>query len=191
MQMRLMGLLGAGILAAVMLLLAPASAKAGGDPCTDASGNKVPGCQLVSVLVNLSTDQTKGWALYCPGNAPYYWGGHSDFWHSRWHIFTENVGAEAGNLGKADFTLTNTRAGSNSVVITIGCSPVNQSGLCTGTRKVWSDPGCPVSEQRTVCTGGEEDEQCWEEWNEECVSGTTVTDYSCTQALFGTLCTSC
>lgn len=191
MRMRIMGLLGAGMMAAAMMLLAPVDANASGKPCSDTYGNKVPGCQLVTVVVNLSFDQTKGWALYCPSSAPYYWGGYSDVWQSRWHIFSENLFDEAGNLGKADFLLTNTRAGKNSVTITIGCSPVNQNGSCTTSRQVWSDPGCPESDRRLVCTGGGEDEQCWQEWDEECLNGTTVTDYSCTQALFGTFCTSC
>ncbi|WP_159718993.1 hypothetical protein [Geminicoccus flavidas] len=178
---------GFAVLTSLMVLL-PSSGQAG-DPCVDPYGNTVPNCQEVSVTVGLKTFETKGWALYCPNNAYYYWGGYNDVWQHSPHVFWENAFGEGGN--KADFTLTNTHLGSNSVTITIGCSPFSQGGSCTGARTTWSDPGCPENNRRRVCAGDGEDQQCWEEWDEECVSNGNVTDWACTQALFKTMCVSC
>jgi hypothetical protein len=180
------------LLAGLVLTLAVVvlgSVRSHADPCTDPSGNAVPGCQQVGVTVDLKVWETKGWALYCPPNANYYWGGYSDDWAHSPYVFWEDGAEETSS--KADFTMSNTRLGHNSVTITIGCSPINPNGSCTGGRTTWSDPGCGESNRRQVCAGEGEDEQCWEEWDEECVSNGTVTDWACTQALFATMCTSC
>ena len=175
------------VLALPMLVLASAASQA--DPCTDPSGNAVPGCQQVSATVDLKTWETKGWALYCPPNAIYYWGGYSDDWSHSPHIFWEDKGDES--ISKADFTMSNTRLGHNSVTITIGCSPINPSGSCSGPRTVMSDPGCPQSDRHEVCNGEGEDQECWDEWNERCISNGSVTDWACTDALYATMCTAC
>ena len=185
--------LGARAVACLMLafaaLLGP-SAPALADPCTDGSGNAVPGCQQVDVTIDLKAWETKGWALYCPPNANYYWGGYSDSWSHSPHVFWEDPFEESQS--KADFTASNTRLGHNSVTITIGCSPINPSGTCTGGRTIVGDPGCGQSNQHQVCAGDGENQTCWLEWDEECVASSgTVTDWACTQALFATMCTSC
>ena len=174
------------VLALPMLVLASAASQA--DPCTDPSGNAVPGCQQVSATVDLKTWETKGWALYCPSNANYYWGGYSDVWAHSPHIFNESFGE---TRSKADFTMSNTRLGKNSVRITIGCSPVSTTGSCSGAQRTWTDPGCGQNNVSNVCAGSEDDQTCWLEWDEQCVNGGTTTDWACTQALFGTMCTSC
>ena len=165
------------------------TAAAQADPC-NVKGNQPPDCQTVDVTLTLKKDQTKGWALYCPAEAYYYWGGWSDQWSSRWHIITENLLAE--NEHKADFTLTNTRLGDNTVTVTIGCSPIAPwGGGCTGPSRRVADPQCPQHNQRQVCSGEGEDEECWSERDETCVNGEAVTNYSCTQALFKTMCYTC
>jgi hypothetical protein len=172
------------LLLAGAMMFAAGSAKA--DPCT-VGGAAVPECQTVSVQLTLKKDQTEGWALYCPSNAYYYWGGWSDSWSSMWHIITENIIEENDN--KADFTLTNTRLGNNTVTVTIGCSPVAPWGNgCTGATHEVSDPGCPISNEQNVC---EPADNCWLEWDETCVNGTTVSNYFCTQVLFTTMCYTC
>jgi len=170
-----------------MLGLALAAGAAQADPCT-VDGNAVPSCQTVDVQLTLKKDQTKGWALYCPAQAYYYWGGHSDHWTSSWHSFTENILAE-DTPNKVDFTLTNTKVGNNTVTVTIGCSPVAPwGGGCTGPTREVSDPNCPENNRQTVC---EPADNCWVEWNETCVNGSTVTNYFCTQVLFETMCYTC
>jgi hypothetical protein len=177
----------AAALAAGAAFLAPATGLAD-DPCTDPYGNSVPFCQQVSVTVPLKTWETKGWPLYCPSNVNYYWGGYSDVWKHSPHIFNENFG---GNQSKADFTMSNTHLGSNSVTISIGCSPVSTSESCSGVQRMWSDTGYGQNNVCNVCAGGEDDQTCWLEWDEQCVHGGNTSYWSCTQALFGTLCTSC
>lgn len=163
------------------------------DSSCEVGGNQVPQCQTVSSpAISLSGWQTKGWALYCPQSASYYWSGwDADRDGCSAISVIENPWVEG--ISKADFTMTNWCVTTHTVTLTIGCSPVNPSGSCTGGGGACpSDPGCPQANQMLRCVGEGEDQSCWPEWTETCINGTTVTNYFCTQALpFLTCCFTC
>ena len=159
------------------------------DPPNACDGSPAPDCQQVVARGTLGRLETTGWALYCPANAPYWWN-HSTNASTRTTGFTENPFEE--NIGKADFTITNWSVlGSSDWAISIDCSPINPNGGgCTGPVRTVSDPGCPSSNTRTTCAGAESG-NCWETWEERCVSGSTVTNYFCSTVTFVTQCTTC
>lgn len=157
-----------------------------GNACDD---NNAPQCQQVVASGTLGRLGSTGYAIYCPADAPYYWGNYEHAF-SRAGTVTENPFAEEGDPSKADFTVTNWSAlGSNDWAISIDCSPISQAGNCSNpnTHEV-SDPGCPIINQSSVCGGSD---NCWLEWNERCVNGGQVTNYFCAAPLFYTQCWTC
>lgn len=157
-----------------------------GNPCAT---SQAPDCQQVVASGTLGRDGSTGWAVYCPPSAPYWW---NNWTHKATRVtsFTPNPFAEAVN--KFDVTITNWSAlGSSDWAVAIDCSPIDPNGNCKSTSGSFTDPGCPQSNKRQVCSGEDENEQCWYEWAETCVSGTTVTNYQCTQAAFKTYCDKC
>lgn len=169
-------------LAAVTLaaaLLASGAAMAD-DPCRENSkGLPVPGCVTQAHADTLKRDQTQDIDLYCPPEAPYYWGGWVDSFTSKWHVITENL--ITGDAHHAHFKISNTALSPNSYTVTIGCSPTPEWGTCTGNLVKVTDPKCPISSQRQDCTGAPWP-KCWEVWTETCTSGSSITTYSCTDA---------
>jgi hypothetical protein len=170
--------------------LAPAD-----DACTQ-NGLTLPECNYVTTP---AIDNTTGWALYCPAQEPYHWGGYwssavtggssSDF------SVTENLVDEAGNLNKGDFTIVDWY-GDATIMVTSGCTPVNPNGGCTGNgscQPVPTGPGkCAISNRTSVCIGGGENEQCWNEYSDTCIDGNTVNNWWCTDAeIFRTCCFGC
>jgi hypothetical protein len=179
----------AGLTLAVALLAAPAARA--DDACT-VDGQAVPLCQTVSSpSISIGGWGSKSWSLYCPRQASYYWGGWSADRHGCDAIsVVENPFAE--NESQADFNMTNWCAHTHSVTLTIGCSPINQAGGCSGGSGFCpSDPGCPQHDNVLRCVGRGQSKQCWNEWQETCISGTTVTNYYCTEAAFAPCCFSC
>lgn len=159
------------------------------DPPNACDGSSAPDCQQVVAQGSLGRLATGGWALYCPSSAPYYWN-NAQTAATRTTSFTEDPFVEGG--GKVDFTMTNwSLAGSSDWAISIDCSPIDPSGgSCTGSLRTVSDPGCAQSDTRTTCTGSDTG-NCWLSWEERCISGSTVTNYSCTTVLGFTQCTTC
>ena len=176
---------GAGIVGAAGVALVLSAAGATADPCS-ADGNTVPECVVQTDTGSLKGDRSEYMNVYCPNTAPYAWGGWSDSWSSSWHIITRNPVGD--NVNSLDFLLSNTSVSSNRWSISIGCSPINPNGSCTGATKISGDPGCPESNRQTEC---EPSDNCWVTWNEQCINNNVVTNYYCTQALFVTTCFSC
>lgn len=163
------------------------------DACTQ-NGVTLPECNYVTTP---PIDEDTGWALYCPPQEPYHWSG---YWSKQVtggsqsdYSVTENLIDEAGNFAKGDYTITKWNLFTDATVtVTSGCTPVNPNGSCTGTGACNPDPGCPQSDQNSVCVGGGESKTCWNEWAETCVSGNTVNNYWCTTAeIIRTCCFGC
>ena len=176
---------GAAILglAGTALLLCAGGAAA--DPCT-ADGNTVPQCVVQTDTGSLKGDRSEYMNVYCPNTSPYAWGGWSDSWSSGWHVITRNPVGD--NMNSLDFLLSNTSVHTNNWSISIGCSPINPNGTCTGATKISGDPGCPESNRQTEC---EPADNCWVTWDEQCINNNVVSNYYCTQVLFATTCFSC
>lgn len=161
------------------ILLTSAEARAD-DPCRENSnGLAVPGCVTQAHSDTLKADQTQDIDIYCPPEAPYYWGGWVDNFTSKWHVITENL--ITSNAQHAHFKISNTALSRNSYTVTIGCSPTPEWGTCNGNLVKVADPKCPISSQRQDCTGAPWP-KCWEVWTETCTAGATITTYSCTDA---------
>lgn len=168
----------------VGLALAAALLRAGSaaaDPCT-ADGNTVPECVVQTDKGSLKGDRSEYMNVYCPNTSPYAWGG----WSDSWHIITRNPVGD--NVNSLDFLLSNTSVHTNNWSISIGCSPINPNGTCTGATKISGDPGCPESNRQTEC---EPADNCWVTWDEQCINNNVVSNYYCTQVLFATTCFSC
>lgn len=157
------------------------------DPGNACDNTQVPSCQNITASGTLGRLGSTGWALYCPSDAPYWWQDYSTD-SSRTTSFTVNAVESTGN--KADFLITNWSVlGSSDWAISIDCSPISPTGNCSSPQtKSVKDPGCPISNQMTVCDGGD---NCWLEWDETCVNGNAVSNYFCSQVLFVTTCWGC
>lgn len=184
-------LLGAALTFTAVVVASGAASAGEGDPCKmGGKGAEVPQCVTATHGENLPHDHTSAFGLSCPAEAPYYWNGWTDTFTSRWHVITENLIVE--NQNTAHFTVSSTQAsGSLDFTVTIGCSPISETGNCTNAGRKTSDPGCPESNRRAVCLPDEGGADCWDEWNETCVSGSTVTNYFCTTAAFLPICFTC
>jgi hypothetical protein len=158
-----------------------------GAPDNPCDGSQAPNCQQAVISGALGPDKSEYMAAYCPASAPYWW---SHWTHSATHTtsFTPNPIGDSG-VGKADFLLTNWNPSDTSHwSIAIDCSPISPTGVCTGPTREVSDPSCPESDPMQVCDGSD---NCYNEWNETCINGTTVTNYFCSQVLFVTTCFTC
>lgn len=102
------------------------------DPCTTAYNSStqqnVPNCEdQAQPAVSYSASNTKGWAYYCGGDHPYYWGlsnGFNNAYEKNNNCFTitENTIAEGGNSSKFDATITNWCLKKETLVVTLACS---------------------------------------------------------------------
>ena len=156
--------------------------EASADPCVTEFDQQVPGCVTTANQWEIGHTSTQYQWLSCPPNAAYWWGSWSDKWqhsagHSTWH--------SSGNANSGYFGLRNLWVHEQWARVEIGCSAINPGCSNGGASGAFSDPGCPQNNPQTVCAGSDEDETCWQEWNESCSNGQT---YSCTQALFATYC---
>jgi hypothetical protein len=172
------------------LLLRPVEAAAGA--CSDSS---IPDCQeQVQAPIGYSGWQTSGWAYYCTGDHPYYWGlGYNyavnfSFDNTCFSVI-ENIFAE-GTPNKFDATLTNWCLDDQSITVTLGCSAQPPPGFgpaCNYVGNPVSDPGCPTSNIANHCSSTNP-AVCFQTSTETCSNGTT---YSCTTDLLVTWCYQC
>lgn len=87
---------------------------------------RIPDCELqVQQQLYFPKSYTSGWAFYCTGDHPYYWGYQYSFWPSfTWDdscfTVTENIFYEGQN--KFDATLTNWCIKPENIVVTLACS---------------------------------------------------------------------
>jgi hypothetical protein len=116
--------------------------------------------------------QTKGWAYYCSGDHPFFWGAaqaglYSSFeYGNTCFTVTENGFAES-DPKKFDATITNWCTKDEDLVISLACSSSPAPSSCTsGTAQ--ADPKCPIlGNPRTICQGGTTG-SCVELWAEIC-----------------------
>ena len=88
----------------------------------------VPNCQQqVQAPVSYTGWQTQGWAYYCTGDHPYFWGlrqsgacGSVSFDNSCFTV-TEDAIAEGTDPSKFDGTITNWCFSTQSIIVTLGC----------------------------------------------------------------------
>ena len=173
-------LLGACLLAAVLY---PASGLA--DPCNPQ--NKIPGCQSqVQAPVPFYGGMGSGWAFYCTGDHPYFWGlGDGILSNYTWDnsCFTgiENLFDENPN-NKFDGTFANWCWSQQNLVVTLGCSdrPPPWSGPddCAAVGEPVSNPGCASSDADTSCSNTNPP-VCFKKDRQTCGDGT---QYNCTGA---------
>lgn len=109
--------------AAMLALAAPAWALT--PPCYDF----IPGnCQpQVQAPISYTGWQTQGWAYYCTGDHPYYYGLNQDFggvysFDNSCFSVAENAFAESGNDHKFDALITNWCFTTQQIVVTLACS---------------------------------------------------------------------
>ena len=125
--LRRLALTGA-VLAAVL-----AAAPAWADACDAHNYNiegpsSIPDCELqVQASLKFSAWESKGWAFYCTGDHPYFWGlaqGYSPAYTFDNTCFTvpENASAEGSNTSKFDATFTNWCFKHETVTVTLACS---------------------------------------------------------------------
>ena len=189
-MIRAIAVTGALLLGALLL---PGTARAA---ACDAGSPAIPDCETqVQSAVSYSGWETSGWAYYCTGDHPYYWGASSYYlgnFNSDNSCFSvaEDVFAE-NQANKFDATLTNWCLKDESITITLGCSkqpPPGFSGTCSNiTGPPLDDPGCTTSNITNHCSGTNPP-VCFQTSDETCNDGTT---YTCTTNLLVTWCYLC
>lgn len=178
------------LVAVCLLGFVSTPSQAGNGPCEDKYGNVVVGCEVQVFSINLSRAKPVYWALYCPASAPYYWGAWEAAWSGKFGTIVENLLAET-TPDKLDFSFDNFNTHDINLTLFYGCSASSPWGQsCTGKVVSKLDPGCPIDggSQHTVCAGSDEDQTCWQEWNETCSNGGT---YTCNNTLVVRACTGC
>lgn len=126
---------GLASLAGGAVVIALAAPPAWADACDSRNTNpipelpaKIPDCQLqVQPPLKLSGWDTKGWAFYCTGDHPYYWGLSQGFspsftFNNSCFSVAENAAAEDTDKGKFDATFTNWCLKSETVTVTLACT---------------------------------------------------------------------
>lgn len=95
--------------------------------------NRIPNCELqVQQQLYFPASYTSGWAFYCTGDHPYFWGYQYSFWPSytfddSCFTVTENIFFEDTN--KFDATLTNWCIKPENITVTLACSSTPQPQL--------------------------------------------------------------
>ncbi|MDO9709458.1 hypothetical protein [Paracraurococcus lichenis] len=176
---------------------AQSSVGSSSDPCSG-----IPNCQLTpQAPIKFGASDTKGWAFYCDGNYPYYWGGYYAGDYNRWkqdnNCFTtaENNAGEVGAPNKLDVTITNWCLKDETYNISIACSsnpPPSFAPACgsrTESQPIFKDPGCPQSNTKNTCNNTQ-GIMCLQTWTEQCSNNI---QYFCTLDIYLdlTTCTPC
>ncbi|WP_027136233.1 hypothetical protein [Geminicoccus roseus] len=180
-----LGLLACGLL----LLPAPAGAQ-DVDVCLTASngtGDPIPNCEVqVQKPVPYGRAETQGWAYYCTGDHPYYWGypyaGYigSYAWKESGFTGTANWFAQAPN--KFDGTFTNWY-GAQDLTVSLACSSTPQPDVqnCQIVGDPVGDPGCPEANIHNFCITSGGVSVCFQTFTQTCSNGVS---YDC-NAQFG------
>ena len=151
----------AGLMFASAMSLTLSAARAH-TPCDPTLMLPVPDCEIQTMApVHYGSWGTSGWAYYCTGDHPYYWGIGSDYlanftWDSDCFTVAENYYGETTPF-KFDATITNwcINPGGQDIVVSLGCSDKPPPGFlpsCPGGGEFGPDPGCPQSNVSTYCT---------------------------------------
>lgn len=167
-------------------MIAPGLARA--DVCTDSGGYNIPPVPQCEVQTKAPVPydfwQTQGWAYYCTGDHPYFWGLQEGYigtytWAESGFTGTQNEFYEGPN--KLDATFTNWKTAQN-LTVSLACSAQPQPDIqgCTTTGGPVRDPGCPQANIQNHCSGGSLP-LCMQTYTETCSSGV---EYDCS-AVFG------
>lgn len=170
-----------GSLCVLPQLLCGASAVAEGYGC-----EFVPNCELqTQAPVRYYAWDSKGWAYYCTGDHPYFWGvnqaGYTFAykWNNSCFTVSENV-AEETAPNKADFFVTNWCLKGENLVVSLACSsqPPTGVGYCSQTvGGPVKDPGCRQVDVKNYCNPNVNFVECIQTFGEICGNGTK---YTCT-----------
>ena len=184
-------MIGAEVKKLLVSLLAPAAVMMGivvlpptawSDVCTPPPfGAGIPQCEVQKMQpVPYGAWHTKGWAYYCTGDHPFYWGLQQGFigsynWDESGFTGTENEFYDGPN--KFDGTFTNWNFSQQNLTVELACSAVPQPGIqgCSTTGGPVGDPGCPQSNIQNHCTGGSLP-LCMQTYTETCSTGVS---YDC------------
>jgi hypothetical protein len=186
-----------GLLACGLLLLPTMPKAQDVDVCLTASngtGDPIPNCEVqTQAPVPYGRAETQGWAYYCTGDHPYYWGypyaGYvgSYTWKEDGFTGTANWFAEAPS--KFDGTFTNWY-GAQDLTVSLACSSTPQPDVqgCQTVGDPVRDPGCPQANIHNYCSNAGGMPVCFQTFTETCSSGVS---YDCS-AQFGLIsCNQC
>lgn len=173
---------------ALAVLMLPGLAAAQSVPGNSEPCDGVPNCQYQQQTgISYGGWDTKGWAYYCTGDHPYFWGDFYANVEGRWvqtnscFETTENRLAEQSSPNKLDVTVTNWCAKREDYVISLACSSTPPPGLtnnCSGPANPVKDPGCPIQGNiANHCISSLPIADCFQTWQEQCGN----TTYWCTQ----------
>jgi hypothetical protein len=187
--------------AVCLLLLAALFAHQWSNSAKAAVCDGIPECEpQVQAPVPFGAWETKGWAFYCTGDHPYFWGlwwydpinapaNQTYDWSSatgQKSCFispTEWAGPEEGNPSKLNISTTNF-CNADELRVTLACTkslpPGGSINGCTPDSGILADPGCPTTWENNNCQNGAVP-VCFQNAIETCSDGTK---YGCT-ALFG------
>lgn len=190
----MIGITARDVLLAVLLVFGLPATKALASPCGPYVTN-IPDCEpQVQAPVSYSGWETQGWAYYCTGDHPYFWGLSSTYagdftWDNSCFSGIEDVFGE-NQANKFDGTFTNWCLTTQSIVVTLGCSKQPPPGFgptCNYVGGPVDDPGCTSSNIQNHCSSTNPP-VCFQTSSETCSNGTT---YSCTTDLAVTWCYQC
>lgn len=187
----------AGLLIVAAMTCTPLAAWAH-TPCDPTFMSPVTNCELqTQAPVHYGSWETQGWAYYCTGDHPYYWGPNANYyenftWDSSCFSVAENWWAE-GSPNKFDATITNwcINPGGQKITVTLGCSkdpPPGYLPACTTVGGSVADPGCPQANSHTFCNNSRAPPVCFLTYTETC---TNKTKYLCTADVGLTWCQQC
>ena len=154
-------------------------------PCDPTLMFPVPDCEVqTKAPVHYDSWETSGWAYYCTGDHPWYWGIGSYYlenftWDNSCFTVAENYYAET-TPNKFDATITNwcINRGGQKITMFLGCSKQPPPGFlpsCPGGGSFGADPGCPQSNVHTFCNNSKLP-ICFLTYTEKCSNGT---HYNC------------
>ena len=184
----------AGWPACLLLAATFVAGTAQADVCNpDSFGSPIPDCQpQVQDPVHYDGWATSGWAYYCKGDHPYFYGlqrGQVAAYEKDNDCFSvlENVFADDWN--KLDVTITNWCLKGEDITITMACSgePPVKFANCGSLGERVGDPGCPQSNQQNHCSAGLPP-FCAQTYNEICSDGGK---WSCTETFGIAWCMQC
>jgi hypothetical protein len=182
----------AALLALAPILL-PTPALAQHNPCEPGYNDPIPSCELQpQIPVPFSSWQTSGWAFYCTGDHPYFYGmqeGYYDAfsWDNKCFSVIENEFDDGVN--KLDVTMTNWCFKKEDITLTLACSSTPPPGIapCTLTGGAVKDPGCPQSDVTNYCSSSNPP-VCVQTYVETCSNNVT---YFCTLDVAFSYCLQC
>jgi hypothetical protein len=183
--------LATGVLFAAAIALAPLATWA--EACHDYT-TPIPDCETQTMAtIHYGAWQTRGWAYYCTGDHPYFWGSAEYYagnysQNNNCFSVTENPFVET-TPNKFDATITNWCLKGEDITITLGCSDAPPPGYlpaCTYVGGPVHDPGCPQANAHNYCSTTNPP-VCFQTFTETCGS----TTYDCTIDLLVTWCNKC